>query len=113
MLLVLSDGDLHGYGIMKEVERESRGTVRLGVGSLYRTLSRLLDSRLIEEAGGGADAKGAAARLAAAREREEQRRYYRLSPFGRQVAKAEAERLREVLRLARAKGLVEAAGDTP
>src|ERR1700739_1965893 len=53
VLLVLAGGDLHGYGIMKAVARESRGSVTLEVGSLYRTLDRLLEAGLIEEGDGG------------------------------------------------------------
>jgi DNA-binding PadR family transcriptional regulator len=101
VLLVLAGGELHGYGIMKEIERESQGSVTLEVGSLYRTLSRLLHSQLIEEAEGPEGA---------ADEGGERRRYYRLSAFGRRVAEAEAERLRAVVRLAASKGLLAATG---
>jgi DNA-binding PadR family transcriptional regulator len=106
VLLVLSDGDLHGYGIMKEVSRQSGGSVRLEVGSLYRALDRLLEGGLIEET----EAPAEGATLATDGER---RRYYRLTPFGRQMAQAEAERLRAVLRLATAKGLIGARSETP
>src|ERR1700724_1624692 len=58
VLLVLAGGELHGYGIMKGVERESRGSVRLEVGSLYRTLDRLLAAG--PNAEGGADSAAAA-----------------------------------------------------
>jgi len=128
VLLVLAGGDLHGYGIMKAVARESRGSVTLEVGSLYRTLDRLLEAGLIEEGGGGgatvaaaaeerpaaademaadAMAEGAAEGAAAAGER---RRYYRLTAFGLEVMRAEAARLLEVVRLVRAKGLLRGAG---
>jgi hypothetical protein len=111
VLVVLAAGDLHGYGIMKEVERESRGSVRLEVGSLYRTLDRLLDAGLIAEAGGrGAPPPAPPSTPSSASER---RRCYRLTSFGRRVARAEAERLREVLRLAAVKSLLEGAGETP
>jgi DNA-binding PadR family transcriptional regulator len=103
VLVVLNAGDLHGYGIMKEVERESRGSVRLEVGSLYRTLDRLLEAGLIEEAEGG----GAAVSSAGA----ERRRTYSLTTFGRQVAQAEAARLAGVVQLARAKGLLKGTGE--
>ena len=50
ILFALSQGPRHGYGLMKEVERESNGSVRLEIGSLYRVLARMLDEGLIEEA---------------------------------------------------------------
>jgi len=76
ILLALAENPLHGYGIMKEVERESNGGVRLEIGSLYRLLARLLDFGWIEEA-----------------EADERRRFYRLSRLGRRVLKTEAVRL--------------------
>jgi DNA-binding PadR family transcriptional regulator len=89
ILLVLVDGPRHGYGIMKEVERESRGEVRLEIGSLYRLLSRLLDAGLIEEAEG-----------------DERRRFYRISRLGRRVLKSEAARLAELVEKFRARKLL-------
>ena len=89
ILLVLAEDDLHGYGLMKAVEEESGGQVRLEVGSLYRLISRLLDNELIEETG----TAGTAA--------ERRRRLYRITPLGRRVAAAEAERLEQVLEVAR------------
>lgn len=76
VLLALAPAPLHGYAIMKAVERESGGEVRLEIGSLYRLLARMLASGAIEEAGG-----------------DERRRVYRLSRLGRRVLKAEAVRL--------------------
>jgi DNA-binding PadR family transcriptional regulator len=89
ILLVLADGPRHGYGIMKEVERESAGEVRLEVGSLYRLLGRLLAEGLLEEDEGG-----------------ERRRYYRLSRLGRRVLKAEAVRLAGLVNLVRIRKLL-------
>ena len=89
VLLALADGPLHGYGIMKEVERESGGEVRLEIGSLYRLLGRLLDDGLLEEADG-----------------DERRRYYRISRLGRRVLRAEAERLAGLVDLVRARKLL-------
>jgi DNA-binding PadR family transcriptional regulator len=103
VLLVLAGGDLHGYAIMKEVERQSGGRVRLEVGSLYRTIARLLDAGLIEEPAGDPPAEAD----------EERRRPYRISPYGRRVARREAERLVDVLELARARGLLELPGKAP
>jgi DNA-binding PadR family transcriptional regulator len=89
ILLVLADGPRHGYGIMKEVERESGGDVRLEIGSLYRLLGRLLDYGLLEDASG-----------------DERRRYYRLSRLGRRVLRAEAERLAGLVELVRLRKLL-------
>jgi DNA-binding PadR family transcriptional regulator len=89
ILLVLADGPRHGYGIMKEVERESGGDVRLEIGSLYRLLGRLLDDGLLEDASG-----------------DERRRYYRLSRLGRRVLRAEAERLAGLVELVRLRKLL-------
>ena len=89
ILLALLDRERHGYEIMKEVERESRNTVRLEVGTLYRILARLLESGLLQESGG-----------------DGRRRNYRLTPLGRRVVKAEAERLAGVVDRLRARKLL-------
>ena len=89
VLLALHEGPLHGYGIMKHVERESGGTVRLEIGSLYRLLGRLLDSGLIAEGAG-----------------DERRRFYQLSRAGRRALRAEAERLVGLVDLVRLRKLL-------
>jgi DNA-binding PadR family transcriptional regulator len=89
LLLALWQGPCHGYGLMKEVEQHSNGSVRLEIGSLYRLLARLLDTGLIEEA-----------------DEDERRRYYRISRAGRRVLKAEAERLEGLVELSRARKLL-------
>src|ERR1700734_4300744 len=89
ILLVLAEGPRHGYGIMKEVERESKGEIRLEIGSLYRLLARLLDAGLIEEAEG-----------------DERRRFYRISRLGSRVLKSEAARLAELVEKFRARKLL-------
>jgi DNA-binding PadR family transcriptional regulator len=89
VLLALSQGPRHGYGLMKEVEQHSNGSVRLEIGSLYRLLARLLDNDLIEEAA-----------------EDERRRYYRISRTGWRVLKAEAERLAGLVELSRARKLL-------
>jgi DNA-binding PadR family transcriptional regulator len=89
ILLALAQGPRHGYGIMKEVERESGGGVRLEIGSLYRLLGRLLDAGLIEDAEG-----------------DERRRYYRITRLGRRVLKTEAGRLAGLVDLIRARRLL-------
>jgi DNA-binding PadR family transcriptional regulator len=89
VLLALLDSPRHAYGLSRAVDEE--GNVRLEIGSLYRILSRLTESGLIEDFDPPEDAAGHEAR----------RRYYRITAFGRRVAAAEAARLRSVLRLAR------------
>jgi DNA-binding PadR family transcriptional regulator len=92
ILVMLAQGDRHGYGIMQDVEAQTEGAVRLEAGSLYRTIRRLLDDKLVVES----------ARRPAPDLDDDRRRYYRLSPFGRRVLAAEAARLRQLVRLAEA-----------
>ena len=96
VLLALSDGDKHGYAILKEVEMQSGGEVRLSTGTLYGIVRRLLTDGMIAEVRG---------RPAPALD-DPRRRYYRLTPWGRQVAAGEAERMSKVLATARLKRLV-------
>jgi len=103
IMLVLSSGELHGYGLMKAVEEQSSGKVRLEVGSLYRVVKRLLASGLIEEADDVGTDNGEG--VGAARG-PKPRRFYRLSDLGREVASAEAVRLAEVVETARAQALI-------
>jgi DNA-binding PadR family transcriptional regulator len=85
VLLSLAQGDRHGYLIMKEVEERTGGAVRLSTGTLYGIVKRLLDDGMVME-------------VAAA---DPRRRAYRLTPFGKLVAKAEAERLESLVDSAR------------
>jgi DNA-binding PadR family transcriptional regulator len=96
ILLSLADEDLHGYGIMRQVEQQTSGRMRLGPGTLYSSIQGLLEDGLIEEV----DRSG---RLAAT---DERRRYYRLTTAGRKLARSEAERLADLLRVARAKRIL-------
>lgn len=96
ILLVLADGHAHGYAIMQEVEQLTGGTVRLGPGTLYRSLQKLLVDGLIEELPMGMEAE------------DERRRYYRLTAQGLRIARAESERLRRLVTLARQRGLLRA-----
>lgn len=89
ILLALADEDLHGYGLMRKVQDQTGGRMRLGPGTLYSSVQGLLEEKLIEEI--------------EAAPAQERRRYYRLTSAGRKVARAEAERLADVLRLARVK----------
>ena len=92
VLVALADGQTHGYAIMKEVERLTDGVVRLSTGTLYGIIKRLLSEGLIRE---GTTRSADAAR----------RRSYDLTPFGRDVARAEAARLEHTLAIARRKML--------
>jgi DNA-binding PadR family transcriptional regulator len=94
ILLALSDGRRHGYAIKQEAEARSDGAVRLGPGTLYETIQRLLDARLIREASSAPDP---------ANGQEAQRRYYELSPQGRRVLQEEVARLARLLDYARSK----------
>jgi DNA-binding PadR family transcriptional regulator len=88
VLLALSDSPMHGYLILKEVEERTSGAVRLSTGTLYGLIKRFLDDELIIE-------------LPAEDDGSERRRPYKLTPLGRQVAKAEALRLEQLVAAAR------------
>jgi DNA-binding PadR family transcriptional regulator len=96
ILLALVDGERHGYGIMKEVAERTGGAVRLGPGTLYGALKRLLEGGLVDEDGERADPELG----------DERRRYYRLTERGLAVARAEARRLEAMVRAARKKKLI-------
>ena len=91
ILLTLADGETHGYAIMQEVARRSGGSVKLGQGTLYGAISRLLEDGLIEESDERPDPEMDDTR----------RRYYRLTNFGGRVLAAETERLADLVRAAR------------
>ena len=98
VLLALSDGEKHGYAILKEVEEQTSGEVELSTGTLYGIIKRLLAEGLIVEL-----------RSRPAAENDDQRRrYYRLTDDGRRLAVAEAERLAKLLARARSKRLIKA-----
>ena len=96
ILLALADKERHGYHIMREVDERTNGNVKLGPGTLYGSIKRMMADGLIEEL----------------EERpnpeldDERRRYYRLTDFGFRVARAEAQRLEQMVRSARAKKLL-------
>ena len=94
ILVALADEDRHGYAIMQDVTARTGGELKLGAGTLYRSVQRMLEQGLIVEV---------SARPAPELD-DERRRYYRITPFGRSVAKAEARRLAQMLKLARASG---------
>ena len=90
ILLALADAERHGYGIMQAIIDRTDGKIRIGAGTLYGSIKRLVGEGLIEERESASDAAT-----------DERRRYYRLTAFGRAVARAEAQRLEDAVRLAR------------
>src|SRR6185295_17244101 len=94
ILLALSDGDLHGYGIMQEVSEHTAGQIRLGPGTLYGAIKRLLGNGLIVEVDERPEKD------------DERRRYYRLTDFGQKVLKAEAQRISKLVSVAQQKRLL-------
>ncbi|HSW28212.1 MAG TPA: PadR family transcriptional regulator [Longimicrobiales bacterium] len=98
VLMALTERSLHGYGIMKAVQRDSNGRVTAEIGSLYRVLDRLLDEGLVEETDEPADAPTDT--------RGRPRRYYGLTRRGRRAFREETARLADALALARERNLV-------
>jgi DNA-binding PadR family transcriptional regulator len=103
ILLALADRERHGYGIMREVEGRSGGEVRLGPGTLYGSIKRMLADGLIEESDERPDPEMD----------DQRRRYYRITDFGRRVAGAEAERLASLVDMAREKKLLRSPRQRP
>lgn len=93
ILLALADEDRHGYAIMREVERLTEGATRMGPGTLYGTIKRLLAAALVEEADERPDPAMD----------DERRRYYRMTALGRRVLQAENARMTTFLAAARVK----------
>jgi len=91
ILLTLADGEAHGYAVMQEVTRRSGGTVKLGPGTLYGAVSRLLEDGIIEESEERPDPEMDDTR----------RRYYRLTKLGSRVLAAETDRLSDLVKAAR------------
>ncbi len=89
ILLALAGEDRHGYGIMQEVARQSDGQYRIGPGTLYDNLQKLMTQGIVEESAGPTSND------------DPRRRYYRLTRFGRALLAAEVERLDSVIREAR------------
>ena len=96
VLAALSEEDQHGYGIMQEVAEHSSGQIKLGPGTLYGTIKRLLNDRLIIEAEERPDPELD----------DERRRYYRLTEFGHRVLKAEVRRISNMVAVAQRKRLI-------
>jgi DNA-binding PadR family transcriptional regulator len=96
ILVALADNDRHGYAIIQDVAARTNGAIRLSAGTLYRSIQRMLEEGLIVETRDRPSPE----------DDDERRRYYRLTPLGTAVAKAEAARLAGLVRMARARGLV-------
>ena len=96
ILLALADEERHGYGIMQDVEMRTGGKVRLGPGTLYGSIKRMMADGLIEESDERPDPTLD----------DERRRYYRLTPHGRRAVEAEAARLQELVHIAQVKNLL-------
>ncbi len=96
ILLALTDGDRHGYSIKKEILNRTDGKVKLGAGTLYRSIRQLVDRELIEESDKRPDPALD----------DERRNYFRLTRLGRRVAQAETERLAMLVQVARSSRLV-------
>jgi DNA-binding PadR family transcriptional regulator len=92
--MAVADEDRHGYGIIQDVSASTDGELKLSAGTLYRSIQRMLEQGLLIETRD----------RPAPEEDDERRRYYRITPFGRLVAKAEANRLTQLVRLARRSG---------
>jgi DNA-binding PadR family transcriptional regulator len=99
ILLALAGENLHGYAIMRQVAEQTGGRIRLGPGTLYGSIKTLLEARLIEEVGERPDAELGS----------ERRRYYHLTSAGLKLARSEAEKLADLLRVARAKRILRGA----
>lgn len=92
ILLSLGEGERHGYALKLEIARRTDGKLKLGPGTLYGSISKMLELGLIEESGDRPDPHLD----------DERRRYYRITNYGRKVARAEAARMRELAQLATA-----------
>ena len=94
ILMAVAENDRHGYGIIQDVAVNTDGALKLSAGTLYRSIQRMLEQGLLVET----------STRPAPDEDDERRRYYRITPFGAAVARAEAKRLTQLVRLARASG---------
>jgi DNA-binding PadR family transcriptional regulator len=94
ILMAVSDEDRHGYAILQDVSARTNGALKLSAGTLYRSIQRMLEQELIRETQERPDPELD----------DERRRYYRITELGRQVGDAEARRLSQVVKWARARG---------
>ena len=98
ILLALADEDRHGYAIIQDVALRTGGELNLGAGTLYRSIQRMLEQGLLLETRD----------RPAPEDDDERRRYYRITKFGVEVARAEARRLSQLVKFARASGFAKA-----
>jgi len=96
ILVALADTDRHGYAIIQDIAARTDGALKIQAGTLYRSIQRMLEQGLLVE-------KRTRPQIG---EDDQRRRYYRITPFGRAVAQAEARRLAQMVKLARACGFV-------
>lgn len=96
ILLAVAEEDRHGYAVIQDVAARTEGELKLSAGTLYRSIQRMLEQDLIVETQD----------RPAPELDDERRRYYRITPFGAAVAQAEARRLTQLVRMARARGFV-------
>ena len=94
ILMALASEDRHGYAIIQDVEERTGGALRMSAGTLYRSIQRMLEQGLLIETN----------ERPAPELDDERRRYYRITPFGTSVARAEARRLNDLVTMARARG---------
>src|ERR1700691_517748 len=92
ILMSIAEDDRHGYAIIQDVAARTRGELKLSAGTLYRSIQRMLEQGLLIETRERPD------------DDDERRRYYRITPFGIAVARAEARRLSQLVKLARQSG---------
>jgi DNA-binding PadR family transcriptional regulator len=95
ILMAVADEDRHGYAIIQDIAARTDGALQMSAGTLYRSIQRMQEQGLIVEA----------RERPAPEDDDERRRYYRITPFGFAVARAEARRLTQMVKLARARGI--------
>jgi DNA-binding PadR family transcriptional regulator len=95
ILMALADEDRHGYAIIQDIALRTDGELQMSAGTLYRSIQRMQEQGLIIEP----------RERPAPENDDERRRYYRITPFGLAVARAEARRLMQMVKLARARGI--------
>lgn len=95
ILMAVADEDRHGYAIIQDVAARTDGALQMSAGTLYRSIPRMQEQGLVAET----------RKRPAPEDDDERRRYYRITPFGLAVARAEARRLTQMVKLARARGI--------